>query len=161
MRTKIKELIFFGFFAMISITGLAFNFTKIIEKIGQGIEMKNENHFLSDSQTAISIEDSIYEDTMIEPHFPGGNEALFKWIQTNLVYPQISKVKGEEGVLYVKFTVDSIGKIKDIEIRKGIYESLDKEAIRLVSIMPDWIPGSVYGKPANISMTLPIRFELD
>ncbi|MCC7454442.1 MAG: energy transducer TonB [Crocinitomix sp.] len=105
-------------------------------------------------------DDSILALSEIEPAFPGGNQALTNWLLLNLDYPQTAIDKGEQSMVYVQFTVDSLGKIQNIRIRKGVSEALDQEVIRLVSLMPDWIPGSVNGKPANVEMTIPIRFEL-
>jgi len=91
------------------------------------------------------------------PAFPGGEKALQSWIYSN-----IKVMKGAEkisGPVYVVFTVDSKGKVKDAQVLKKEYPVWEKEAIRVVSNMPDWKPGSQNGKPIDVILQLPIDFS--
>lgn len=91
------------------------------------------------------------------PSFPGGEEALIEFIKDNMKWPLTQSTV--EGIVAVRFTIDTLGNIKDLKIIKGICEESDKEALRLVSIMPRWNPRKMYGKPIEGEFTLPIKFK--
>jgi TonB family protein len=94
------------------------------------------------------------------PEFPGGKEALVKFLCDHLVYPSSAVRTRIEGSVHIRFIVDANGKINDVTVVKGIDKLCDQEAIRLVSSMPDWIPAEINGKKAAVRFTLPIRFSL-
>jgi TonB family protein len=153
----VRPFLFLVFVMLMSKTSLAIS----ISRIGTFGSLNSTKENLEKEYLILDLpDDSILAHSEIEPAFPGGNQALTFWLLSNLHYPQTAIDKADQGMVYVQFTVDSLGKIQDIRIRKGVSEALDQEAIRLVSLMPNWIPGSVNGKPANIAMTIPIRFEL-
>jgi len=93
------------------------------------------------------------------PQFPGGEKAMLAFIKTNLKYPDSARVKGISGRVIVTFVVDSVGKIGRIKVMRGIGSGCDEEAIRVLELMPDWIPGKRQGKPVAVSYTMPFRFE--
>ncbi|MFB6318257.1 TonB family protein [Saccharicrinis sp. FJH54] len=95
------------------------------------------------------------------PQFPGGNAAMIKYLQKNIHYPDIATKNGIQGSVYVDFIVDKKGKITDVRVKRGVDPSLDKEAVRVVESMPDWIPGTQRGEKVNVVYTLPINFALD
>ncbi|MFH2096566.1 MAG: energy transducer TonB, partial [Bacteroidota bacterium] len=69
--------------------------------------------------------------------------------------------KGIMGDVYVTFTVSSIGKVKNVYIKKGVDKSLDDEAVRVIKNMPDWNPGlDEEGNPVDVEMSIPINFRL-
>jgi protein TonB len=107
--------------------------------------------------------DSIYQFPTKSPEFPGGMDAMFKFIQNNIVYPDYEKENGIEGTVYLEFIVRKTGDIENIELLRGIKNgpNYDKEAIRLVKKMPKWIPGAMNGIPVSTMMRLPIKFRLD
>ena len=83
-------------------------------------------------------------------------------MSNNIKYPRISLDNGSQGRVIVRFTVHSDGSIQDAEVVKSsgdVY--LDKEAVRLVEIMPAWKPGYQSGKPVRVKFTLPVNFRLD
>jgi len=94
------------------------------------------------------------------PEFPGGKEALVKFLCDRLVYPSSAVRTRVEGSVHIQFIVDANGKITDVTVVKGIDRLCDQEAIRLVSSMPDWIPAEINGKKSAVRFTLPIRFSL-
>lgn len=96
----------------------------------------------------------------VMPVFPNGNDALLQFIKDNMKYPEEALKKGIEGRVVLRFTISRAGSIKDLKIVRSLHSLLDKEAIRIVSIMPRWIPGMKDGKPADIEYTLPILFRL-
>ena len=99
----------------------------------------------------------------IEPTFPGGQEALMRFIQENITYPQEAIEEDIQGKVYVQFYVEKDGKVSDVKILKGLgCPSIEKEAIRVVSIMPNWIPGTNDTTLLERTvMNLPISFVLE
>jgi TonB family protein len=96
------------------------------------------------------------------PSFPGGDNALSEYFPKNLVYPPIEKEYGIQGVVYVTFVVEKDGSISDVKCLRGAKGApgLDKEAMRLIASMPNWIPGSQNGKTVRIQYNLPVKFSL-
>jgi protein TonB len=94
------------------------------------------------------------------PEFPGGTEALFKFIYDNIQYPQIALENAIEGNVIVRFCVTYQGKIEKAEVIRGIHPSLDAEAIRLINLLPTWKPGRQAGNPVNVWYTLRVQFQL-
>ncbi len=95
------------------------------------------------------------------PEYPGGTRALIKFIQTNVQYPDSAREESIQGKVYIKFVVDTTGKIKDATVIKGVHPLLDKEALRVVKAMPYWNPGMQRGKKVKVKYNLPINFSLD
>lgn len=94
------------------------------------------------------------------PEFPGGNIKLTKFIENALKFPQISKSQGVQGNVYLSFVVDTTGKLKNIKVNRGISMECDQEALRIVKLMPKWIPAEHNGKKVEVTINLPIKFEL-
>jgi len=94
------------------------------------------------------------------PHFPGGEEALMKWLSENIRYPVIAQENGIQGRVICQFVVNTDGSIVDIQVVRGVHPSLDEEAVRVIKSMPKWIPGKQRGKPVRVRFTLPINFRL-
>jgi TonB family protein len=108
-------------------------------------------------------QEEILDIVEVQPEFPGGTEALMKFIQANIKYPEMEKELGLEGKVYVGFVVMKTGEITNIKIMRGIKDApnFDKEAIRIVKLMPLWIPGMNNGQKVNVRTIVPIRFSLD
>jgi metallo-beta-lactamase class B len=90
------------------------------------------------------------------PQFPSGEEALFMFLRDNISF------KGEafySGTMWSEFIIEKNGKITNIEIIRSISPEMDEEYIRVLSLMPDWIPGKCNGKPVNVKMILPLRIS--
>ena len=104
--------------------------------------------------------DALYCVVEEMPEFPGGDAALKKFISENLRYPALAKEKGISGKVYVSFTVDKDGTVKDIKVQRGIGGGCNEEAIRIVKLMPKFKPGKQSGKTIACQMTLPIQFVL-
>jgi TonB family protein len=100
-------------------------------------------------------------DPECKPTFNGSDANEFaRWVNGNLVYPENAKNGGIQGRLVLQFTICTDGKVRDVKVLRGIDPDLDAEAIRVVSSSPDWKPGSVNGKPVNVSYVFPIVFKL-
>ncbi|MCA8829375.1 energy transducer TonB [Hymenobacter pini] len=93
------------------------------------------------------------------PAFPGGAEAFQKFLRKELKYPDEALRKGVSGRVFVRFVITDEGRIRDVEVVKGLGSGLDEEALRLVRIMPWWTPGRISGRPVWVSYTLPIIFR--
>ena len=104
--------------------------------------------------------EKVFDFVEVDPTFPGGAGAMGQWIKDNVEYPELAREMGEQGIVYVKFVVNSKGNIEKVGIRKGVSDALDAEAKRVVRKMPKWIPGEQAGKPVSVNFTLPIHFRL-
>ncbi len=92
--------------------------------------------------------------------YKGGDEARIKFLQQNIRYPEEAKVTGQQGKVFTTFIVNENGTISGLKILKGVSRSLDNEALRVIGMMPPWIPGKVKGKPVKCQFVLPIKFAL-
>ena len=96
-----------------------------------------------------------------KPEFPGGETALQKFLAENIQYPEISKENGVEGIVEVGFLVEVNGSLKDIKVLKYVDPDLEKEALRVVSMMPAWIPAEKDGNPVEAPAQVGVPFLLD
>lgn len=110
-----------------------------------------------ESETAAHEEEFVVVEEM--PQFPGGNEAMQKYIAENLKYPKTA-IKGEQGRVIVSFVINKRGKVGDVKLIRSVSPELDAEAVRVIQDMPDWIPGKQRGKAVNVRYTIPIVFKL-
>ena len=94
------------------------------------------------------------------PEYPGGQAALFEFISKNVKYPDDAVKKKVEGKVFVTFVVDTDGKITDVSLMRKVFPSLDTEAVRVISAMPNWIPGKQKGQVVRVKYTVPIMFRL-
>ena len=94
------------------------------------------------------------------PQFPGGEAELMKYIQKNLKYPPVAMENNIQGRVVVQFVVTKTGKIGEVKVARGRDPDLDKEAVRVVKSLPDFIPGKMNGQSVNVWYTLPITFKL-
>jgi len=95
-----------------------------------------------------------------QPEFPGGNEALMKFISENVQYPIEAQEKGIQGKVICNFVVMKDGSITDVNVVRGVDPLLDAEAVRLLQSMPAWKPGTQRGQAVNVRYTLPVVFRL-
>ena len=94
------------------------------------------------------------------PEFPGGQAALVNYLVNNVIYPIPAQEQGIQGRVVCQFIVEKDGSVGDVKVIRGVHESLDNEAIRVVEAMPKWIPGVQGGEIVRVRYTLPIRFNL-
>ena len=95
------------------------------------------------------------------PEFPGGQQALFKYLGENVKYPVIAQENGIQGRVICQFVVTKDGSIVDVVVVRSSGEpSLDKEALRVINSMPKWKPGKQRGKPVRVKYTVPVNFRL-
>ena len=102
-----------------------------------------------------------YEPAEEYPRFPdGGDSGLLKWVQSNLKYPEIAKKNGVQGRVVVQFLIKKDGSIGEIKVVRSVEPTLDEEAVRIVKMLPNFIPGDINGEPVEVWYTLPIKFKL-
>jgi len=102
----------------------------------------------------------IIEIPEIEASFYGGYAAMQKFINKNIVYPDLAIQMNEQGIVHVTFVVEKDGSVTNVKALNFVSTSLNAEAIRLVKSFPKWIPGEMSFGKVRTSMYLPIRFEL-
>ncbi|UFH57448.1 TonB family protein [Spirosoma sp. KNUC1025] len=95
------------------------------------------------------------------PEFPGGIEALQKFLGNTLKYPRAAAAAGVSGRVYVSFVVNADGTLTDLQLLKGIGFGCDEEAIRVMQKMPRWRPGKQSGRAVRVKFNLPIAFTLE
>ncbi len=88
------------------------------------------------------------------------DQQMKNYVQSEATYPELARQLNIEGTVFVSFVVDKQGNITDVEIARGIHESLDKEAIKAVKKLPIMIPGKKSKKPVRAQYTIPVKFEL-
>ncbi len=118
------------------------------------------NTFAQQDSTAENQSDEILTVVEVMPEFPGGQAELMRFISKNLIYPFVAMEKGIQGRVIVGFVVRPNGKITDIKIMRGVDSALDAEAMRVIGLLPDWIPGTQEGKAVAVRYHLPITFRL-
>jgi protein TonB len=98
----------------------------------------------------------------IMPAFPGGESALFKYLQNNINYPNAAKELGIKGTVVVGFVIDQTGKPVMLSILKGIRggKDLEAEAMRVIAAMPQWSVGMQNNKPVPVQYSIPVKFDL-
>ncbi len=121
---------------------------KAKEEIAQPEPPKNEE------------ENKVFDVVEEQPSFPGGQGALMAWLNDNIKYPVVAAENGIQGKVIVQFVVGKNGSISNVKVLRSVDPSLDKEAVRVVSNMPNWTPGKQNGASVNVRFTLPVTFRL-
>ena len=105
--------------------------------------------------------EEVYEVVEKMPKFPdGGMSGLMKYLSANIRYPEAAHKAGTQGRVTVQFVVGKDGSIGDVKVIRGVDPTLDAEAIRVISGMPKWKPGTQKGEPVNVKYTVPVMFRL-
>ena len=106
------------------------------------------------------VEDEIFQVVEQDPEYPGGVEALYKFIQQNLKYPQLAKENNITGRVFVQFVVEKDGSVSNVKAARDIGGGCGAEAVRVIKAMPKWTPGKQRGKAVRAAYTLPVNFVL-
>jgi len=122
--------------------------TDLIVEITESPEINNE------------VTETIYTWAEQMPQFPGGNSELLKFFAQNIIYPEIAKRAEVEGKVILTFVVNKNGEIIEVKVARGIGAGCDEEAMRVLKIMPSWIPGKQNGKPVLTRVNIPVVFKL-
>ncbi len=125
------------------------------------VEGPTEVVFEEPVKEVAEVEDNqVYTFVEQNAEFPGGTEAMYKFINKNVKYPAQARRMGTEGKVFVGFVINKDGSIVDVGIVKGISAECDKEAMRVVQLMPPWKAGKQNGKAVRVKFILPINFKL-
>ncbi len=89
-----------------------------------------------------------------------GASGLMRWLGANIIYPQTSIEQNEQGKVFISFVVEKDGSITNVKVIRGVSKDLDKEAQRIIEIMPKWVPAEMNGKPVRSMYRLPVQFRL-
>ena len=122
---------------------------------------------IMDYREAEVVEEEVEEEAipfqLVEekPSFNGGDANEFsKWVNARLVYPEIAKENGVQGRVTLQFTVEADGRVTNVKVLRGVDDSLDKEAVRVVSSSPKWKPGKQRDRAVKVTYTFPVIFQL-
>ena len=156
------------------------------EEVAEEDEMKTQKE-LGESKLAISIADvkgnddvhgkdiadikevitsqpdedtKVYDFVEQPPVFPGGDEALLKWISNNLKYPTVTAENGVQGRIVVRFVVTESGEVGEVQLLSHLDTYCDREATRVIKALPKFSPGRQQGKPVKVWFQVPVIFEL-
>ena len=132
----------------------------IDDRLDQAIEIMD---YYDTNITDENIEEEAVLFAFVEekPLFMGGDANNFsKWVNANLEYPEIARENGVQGRVTIEFTVMTDGSVANIKVLRGVDNSLDKEAVRIVSQSPKWTPGRQRDKAVKVIYRFPVVFQL-
>ncbi len=96
----------------------------------------------------------------VMPEYPGGVERLYAFLSANARYPKEARKQWIEGKVHVSFVIEKDGTVSSVKLVRGVHPLLDNEAIRVVSTLEQWTPGTQFGKPVRVQFSMPIIFTL-
>jgi len=128
---------------------------------GEGAQ-KQEEDTKAIVPVAVDEKDNPLNFRVVErlPEFPGGSVEFMKWLTRNLNYPSTAQSRKIQGRVVVSFIVNKDGKVSDVMVLKSAHPLLDREALRVIRMMPDWKAGEDKGKPCRTMMAIPVVFAL-
>ncbi len=153
---KLKYIAFFVIFFA------AANFASALDIVSPA-EVKIESMSPNPAMDNLPVDESeteVFTNVDKMPEFQGGEKAMYQYLVSNFNYPENALENNIEGKVVVRFIVDKDGYVTDAKVVKSVNEDLDKEALRIVSKMPQWIPGENNDKKVNTYFVLPILFKL-
>lgn len=107
-----------------------------------------------------TLKNKIYDEVGIEAEFPGGDSEMKRFLATHVIYPNIAMENGDQGKVYIEFIVNIDGSLEGIYTMRGVSEELDNEAMRVIRLMPNWIPAELDGAKVRAKCRVPINFVL-
>jgi protein TonB len=120
------------------------------------IDPDKVDQYLAERKDTINVYDCVEQ----MPTFPGGTQKLKEFIEENLRYPKELEETCVQGRVIVRFIVERNGKLSNVKVVKSVHPALDKEALRIVKLMPRWIPGRQNGITVRVKFYIPIIFRL-
>ena len=123
-------------------------------------EFKNEV-VVEDKQPVMKAEpEKVFQSVEQMPQFPGGDAALMKFLSSHINYPPMAAENNVQGKVILQFVVEKDGKVGEVKLARSVDKDLDKEAIRVVKLLPKFTPGRQNGQPVRVWYTLPVQFKL-
>lgn len=120
------------------------------------IDPDKVDQYLAERKDTINVYDCVEQ----MPSFPGGTQKLKEFIEENLRYPKELEESCAQGRVIVRFIVERNGKLSNVKVVKSVHPVLDKEALRIVKLLPRWIPGRQNGITVRVKCYIPIIFRL-
>ena len=112
-------------------------------------------------EEVVAADDELFTVVDQQPEFPGGYEAMMAFVKQNMKYPPNARRMQIEGTVHVSFIVSKAGTISDVRVLRGIMTECDREAVRVVQMMPAWKPGKQNGRSVNVRFILPLKFRIN
>lgn len=106
------------------------------------------------------VTNKVFDVVEVMPSFPGGQGALLSYLSSHVKYPVVAQENGVQGRVTVSFVVERDGSITDVHVVRSVDPSLDREAARVVSSMPNWQPGKQNGSAVRVKFNVPVQFKL-
>lgn len=138
----------------------AISFANVVGNDENG-QVLHAKQVLADEPVRPAEDTKVHEFVEQMPSFPGGTTELMRWLASHIKYPVVAEENGIQGRVTCTFVVGKDGTISNIQVVRGVDPSLDKEAVRVISSMPKWIPGRQNGSSVNVKYTLPVTFRLN
>lgn len=135
------------------------NFMSLEDDANLGVEIMD---YVEEVNEEVVEEEAIpFQLVEEKPSFNGGDANEFsKWVNSKLQYPEIAKENGVQGRVTLQFTVNPDGSVSNVKVLRGVDSSLDKEAVRVVSMSPKWKPGKQRDRAVKVTYTFPVIFQL-
>ncbi len=135
------------------------NFMSLEDDANLGVEIMD---YVEEVKEEVVEEEAIpFQLVEEKPSFNGGDANEFsKWVNSKLQYPEIAKENGVQGRVTLQFTVNPDGTVSNVKVLRGVDSSLDKEAVRVVSMSPKWKPGKQRDRAVKVTYTFPVIFQL-
>ena len=135
------------------------NFMSLEDDANLGVEIMD---YVEEVKEEVVEEEAIpFQLVEEKPSFNGGDANEFsKWVNSKLQYPEIAKENGVQGRVTLQFTVNPDGSVSNVKVLRGVDSSLDKEAVRVVSMSPKWKPGKQRNRAVKVIYTFPVVFQL-
>lgn len=139
---------------------VAVGFANVVGNDENGEVLKAKEVIATEPVKPKEEENKVFDVVEQMPSYPGGNGALMQYLSKNIKYPVVAEENGIQGRVICTFVVEKDGSVTDVRVAKSVDPSLDKEAVRVVSSMPKWIPGKQNGSAVRVKYTLPVTFRL-
>lgn len=134
---------------------------KVNETGAEEVEGPTDVAFDEPVEDVVAEDDEIFVAVDQQPEFAGGYDAMMAFVKQNMRYPANAQKMKIEGTVHVSFVVSKTGEISDVKILRGIMTECDREAVRVVQLMPRWKPGKQNGRNVNVRFILPLKFRLN
>ncbi|MBQ9261874.1 MAG: TonB family protein [Prevotella sp.] len=133
---------------------------EVLEPVASKEEPKED--VKEDLPEAVDMYDAPVDFRVVEdlPQFPGGAVEFMKWLTKNLKYPPSAQQRKVQGRVVAQFIVNKDGSISDLMLVEKVSPELDREALRVLRMMPKWTPGVMDAKPCRTKVCIPVVFKL-
>lgn len=135
--------------------------TKLVDSDEPIIDIESTiDELITNERPVEKVPETPFERVENMPVFLGGDAALLAFLANNIEYPKTAQRMGIEGRVTLSFVIDETGSVTNIEVLRGIGAGCDEEAIRVLKLLPNYIPGKQRGVPVKVRMRVPVTFKL-